>query len=246
MRRTKEEGLVERMIYGSDGPQFPGFLADYAERTRDAMLAADYTLAEAQAVFKNNLSASLGWRHDRGGCARSGCERLEPLRLSLGFPWTGLRLGAPIGAASTAGLEAETALARRFEARGFVQRHVALAPRWSAQTEAAGGWVIQSPSVARQGVQLVGRVGLRYQRRYAPFVLLDVRQLISLRELSIASAQGTRTEWRTQTLYSVLCHLGVERVLSPTLTLTGRFVFGEVDGVFAIPGAALGLRWSRR
>ena len=166
--------------------------------------------------------------------------------LSLGFPWSGLRLSAPIGAASTAGLEAETALARRFEARGFVQRHVALAPRWSAQTEAAGGWVIQSPSVARQGVQLVGRVGLRYQRRYAPFVLLDVRQLISLRELSIASAQGARTEWRTQTLYSVLCHLGVERALSPALTLAGRLVFGEVDGVFAIPGAARGLRWSRR
>ena len=60
MRRTKEEGLVERMIYGSDGPQFPGFLADYAERTRDAMLAADYTLAEAQAVFKGNFERVFG------------------------------------------------------------------------------------------------------------------------------------------------------------------------------------------
>ena len=60
MRRTKEEGLVERMIYGSDGPQFPGFLTDYAERTRDAMLAADYTLAEAQAVFKGNFERVFG------------------------------------------------------------------------------------------------------------------------------------------------------------------------------------------
>ena len=41
------------------------------------MLAADYTLAEAQAVFKGNFERALGWRHDRGGCARSGCERLE-------------------------------------------------------------------------------------------------------------------------------------------------------------------------
>ena len=58
--RTKEEGLIDRMIYGSDGPQFPGFLADYATRTRDAMQAAGYTVEEAQDVFKNNFVRLFG------------------------------------------------------------------------------------------------------------------------------------------------------------------------------------------
>jgi len=60
LRRTKEEGLVDRMIYGSDGPQYPGFLADYATRTRDAMKAAGYTAEEAQAVFKTNFERLFG------------------------------------------------------------------------------------------------------------------------------------------------------------------------------------------
>ncbi len=60
LRRTKEEGLIDRMIYGSDGPQFPGFLADYATRTRDAMKAAEYTADEAQAVFKTNFERVFG------------------------------------------------------------------------------------------------------------------------------------------------------------------------------------------
>ena len=60
MKRVKEMGLIDRMIYGSDGPQFPGFLADYASRTGNAMQAAGYTAKEAQAVFKTNFERVFG------------------------------------------------------------------------------------------------------------------------------------------------------------------------------------------
>jgi predicted TIM-barrel fold metal-dependent hydrolase len=59
-RRVREEGLVDRLIYGSDGPQFPGFLASYTERTIQAMTAAEYTLSEAQLVFSENFSRVFG------------------------------------------------------------------------------------------------------------------------------------------------------------------------------------------
>jgi predicted TIM-barrel fold metal-dependent hydrolase len=56
MRRMREAGLVDRVIYGSDGPQSPGFVGEYLERTAAAMLAADYTVDEARAVFAGNFA----------------------------------------------------------------------------------------------------------------------------------------------------------------------------------------------
>ncbi len=60
MRRIKEEGLIDRVIYGSDGPQYPGFLADYASRTTAAMKAANYTAQEAEAVLRSNFLRVFG------------------------------------------------------------------------------------------------------------------------------------------------------------------------------------------
>ncbi|MCY1053883.1 amidohydrolase family protein [Nannocystis sp. SCPEA4] len=56
MARLREAGLVDRVIYGSDGPQSPGFVAEYLERTVAAMAAADYTAEEARAVLSGNFA----------------------------------------------------------------------------------------------------------------------------------------------------------------------------------------------
>ncbi len=55
MKRIREAGLVDRVIYGSDGPQSPGFLGEYLERTVRAMAAADYTVDEVRAVLSGNF-----------------------------------------------------------------------------------------------------------------------------------------------------------------------------------------------
>ena len=56
MARLREAGLVDRIIYGSDGPQSPGFVESYLERTVAAMAAADYSADEARAVLAGNFA----------------------------------------------------------------------------------------------------------------------------------------------------------------------------------------------
>jgi len=56
MARLREAGLVDRIIYGSDGPQSPGFVEEYLERTVAAMEAADYSVDEARAVLAGNFA----------------------------------------------------------------------------------------------------------------------------------------------------------------------------------------------
>jgi uncharacterized protein len=56
MARLREAGLVDRIIYGSDGPQSPGFVADYLDRTVAAMRRAGYTTDEMRAVLAGNFA----------------------------------------------------------------------------------------------------------------------------------------------------------------------------------------------
>ncbi len=56
MRRMREAGLVDRILYGSDGPQSPGFVGTYLARTVAAMQAAGYTVDEARAVLTGNFA----------------------------------------------------------------------------------------------------------------------------------------------------------------------------------------------
>jgi len=58
--RLRSEGLTERVIYGSDGPQRPGFLLAYLERTVSVMEEVGYTDAEARAVLSDNFTALFG------------------------------------------------------------------------------------------------------------------------------------------------------------------------------------------
>lgn len=58
--RIKESGVIDRVIYGSDGPQSPGFVATYLERTVAAMQAAGYTADEVRAVLSGNFVRVFG------------------------------------------------------------------------------------------------------------------------------------------------------------------------------------------
>jgi microsomal dipeptidase-like Zn-dependent dipeptidase len=55
MRRIREASLVDRAIYGSDGPQSPGFVDDYLGRTVAAMREAGYSRDELAAVLAGNF-----------------------------------------------------------------------------------------------------------------------------------------------------------------------------------------------
>lgn len=61
LRRTREEGLTDRIIYGSDGPQSPGFARTYAERTTYALDQADWTVDEARAAMAGNFDRVFGF-----------------------------------------------------------------------------------------------------------------------------------------------------------------------------------------
>ncbi len=56
----REAGLVDRVIYGSDGPQSPGFVAEYLERSIYAMEKAGYSADEARAVLSGNFARTFG------------------------------------------------------------------------------------------------------------------------------------------------------------------------------------------
>ncbi len=60
MRRMRAAGLVDRIIYGSDGPQSPGFARDYLERTVEAMRGSGYTVEDMRAVLSGNFSRVFG------------------------------------------------------------------------------------------------------------------------------------------------------------------------------------------
>ncbi|HBP20573.1 MAG TPA: hypothetical protein DEA08_22635, partial [Planctomycetes bacterium] len=54
-RRFKAEGLIDRVIYGSDGPQRPGFVRDYLDKTVAAMVQNGYTDDEMAGVLAGNF-----------------------------------------------------------------------------------------------------------------------------------------------------------------------------------------------
>jgi uncharacterized protein len=53
--RFRDAGILDRVLYGSDGPQGPGYLLKHLERTVAAMQAANYTPAEMRAVLSGNF-----------------------------------------------------------------------------------------------------------------------------------------------------------------------------------------------
>jgi len=60
MEAMRAAGVVDRIIYGSDGPQSPGFVGRYLERTLTAMEGAGYTEDEAALALDGNFARAFG------------------------------------------------------------------------------------------------------------------------------------------------------------------------------------------
>jgi predicted TIM-barrel fold metal-dependent hydrolase len=60
MKRIKAGGVTRKLIYGSDGPQFPGYTASHLEAFVTAMRDADYTVEEMRMILADNFSHVFG------------------------------------------------------------------------------------------------------------------------------------------------------------------------------------------
>ena len=59
-QKIKEKDLVDKVLYGSDGPQRPGFIAEYLERNIYAMEQSGYTVEEVKKVLSENADRAFG------------------------------------------------------------------------------------------------------------------------------------------------------------------------------------------
>jgi len=55
VRRVKDAGVIDKMIYGSDGPQFPGYVGNHLELYLQAMIEEGYTADEIEQVLSGNF-----------------------------------------------------------------------------------------------------------------------------------------------------------------------------------------------
>ncbi len=55
MKRVKAGGVIDKMIYGSDGPQFPGYVGSHLAAFVAGMEEAGYTPAEMEQVLSGNF-----------------------------------------------------------------------------------------------------------------------------------------------------------------------------------------------
>jgi len=47
--------LIDRVIYGSDGPQFPGYTASHLENFVEAMEINEYSAMEMKLILQSNF-----------------------------------------------------------------------------------------------------------------------------------------------------------------------------------------------
>ena len=55
LKIIKKEGLIDRVIYGSDGPQFPGYTATHLENFVEAMKVNEYSAMEMKLILQSNF-----------------------------------------------------------------------------------------------------------------------------------------------------------------------------------------------
>jgi predicted TIM-barrel fold metal-dependent hydrolase len=60
LARVKAAGLVDKLIYGSDGPQAPGYVKSHLERFVAGMQQGGYTVQEMRAILSGNFSRVFG------------------------------------------------------------------------------------------------------------------------------------------------------------------------------------------
>jgi predicted TIM-barrel fold metal-dependent hydrolase len=59
-QRVKAGGVINKMIYGSDGPQFPGYIESHLAAVVAAMKEAGYTPDEMEQVLSGNFLRVFG------------------------------------------------------------------------------------------------------------------------------------------------------------------------------------------
>ena len=60
LQRIKAAGVVDRLIYGSDGPQFPGYIKRHLEAFVSGMQAAGFTTEEMRLILSGNFLRVFG------------------------------------------------------------------------------------------------------------------------------------------------------------------------------------------
>ena len=60
VRKVKEAGVIDKMIYGSDGPQMPGYMGKHLEAYVNAMKDEGYTTDEMRLVLADNYVRVFG------------------------------------------------------------------------------------------------------------------------------------------------------------------------------------------
>jgi predicted TIM-barrel fold metal-dependent hydrolase len=60
VRRIKAGNVTHKLIYGSDGPQYPGYISRHLENFVAAMKDADYTADEMRMILADNFSRVFG------------------------------------------------------------------------------------------------------------------------------------------------------------------------------------------
>lgn len=60
LQRVKRGNVVHKMIYGSDGPQFPGYVKRHLDAFVQGMRDADYTRDEMRLILADNFSRVFG------------------------------------------------------------------------------------------------------------------------------------------------------------------------------------------
>jgi predicted TIM-barrel fold metal-dependent hydrolase len=60
LRRVRAAGVIDKMIYGSDGPQQPGYLAEHLERFVAGMQQEGYGVDDMRAILSGNFSRVFG------------------------------------------------------------------------------------------------------------------------------------------------------------------------------------------
>ena len=61
IRRFRDAAILDRVLYGSDGPQGPGYMAKHLERTVQAMQEQGYSIEQMRAVLAGNFMRVYGY-----------------------------------------------------------------------------------------------------------------------------------------------------------------------------------------
>lgn len=178
---------------------------------------------------------------DLGAQESTQSDRLS-LSVKTGFPWSSVQIGSNTSDDFGWLMGVESALFRRWEGFTGFQVNVHPAPRFAVSFLTTVGWVEQVGTLGRHGPQLA--VGAMAERDGVVVPRLQVSaEAFWASSTSLPDYQELD---QSVSLFSPLTTLSLDIALG--IPLRGRWLLepsmrlGPVDGQFAIPAAAIGLR----